>query len=242
MVGMQKVLLEPGQFITTYPDAVAETGIKLQQARDFVAALKKHENITVKTTNKFSIITIINWATYQGEDLECDSQNTSQSTSQRPVKDQTKNPSVRQVLVEEGKKGIIERVGVHAGAGAIKDVVEIPSWIPIQIWKDFKEFRLRKKAPLTNRAVKKTIEELDKLRDAGNDPEAVLEQSIYRGWTGVFALKSEFKKASPQTRAEKVRASMEIMARREYERQAQENREEKGHRPCSDPDVCILPD
>jgi hypothetical protein len=208
-------------------------GVDRQQIRTRIDQLETLEFLTRQTTHRITKVKVINYDLYQSVEDQTNPVINPELTQSKPSALNTKK-------VKKVKN--IESVVTGAGAHAFKETTEIPSWIPIQIWKDFKEFRVKKRAPLTDRAIKKTIEELERLRGAGNDPESVLEQSIYRGWTGVFALKSDFKKASPQTRAEKVRASMEIMARREYERQAQEDREEKGHRPCSDPDVCILPD
>lgn len=66
-----------------------------------------------------------------------------------------------------------------------------PAWVPAEPWDGFVEFRKRKKAPLTARAAALTFAELDKLRALGNEPGAVLDQSVQRGWTGVFPIKGE---------------------------------------------------
>lgn len=66
---------------------------------------------------------------------------------------------------------------------------EIPEWVPAEQWADFVEHRKQLKAKLTDRAVKMAIKELAKLRDAGHEPAAVLEQSIVNGWKGVFPIK-----------------------------------------------------
>ena len=47
-----------------------ETGLSIQEIRTIIAFLKEAENITIKTTNKYSVITIINWPIYQGEEVE----------------------------------------------------------------------------------------------------------------------------------------------------------------------------
>ena len=49
--------------------------------------------------------------------------------------------------------------------------------------------RKRKKAPDTDRALKLIIGKLDKFRAEGQDVAAILDQSVERGWTGVFPLK-----------------------------------------------------
>lgn len=73
----------------------------------------------------------------------------------------------------------------------------LPSWIPQETWDAFVEMRrktLRK--PPTDFALNLILRELFKLRDAGNDPLACLEQSIVNAWADVYELKA--KKATRQ--------------------------------------------
>ena len=49
-----------------------------------------------------------------------------------------------------------------------------------------------------------TVKRLDELRQQGNDPGAVLDQSVERGWKGVFPLKSNggfMERETPMRRA-----------------------------------------
>jgi uncharacterized protein YdaU (DUF1376 family) len=72
-----------------------------------------------------------------------------------------------------------------------KEETALPSWIPIQDWKDYLEFRRKKaRSGMTERAKQLAINELETLRKAGNDPAKVLQQSILRGWTGLFEVKA----------------------------------------------------
>lgn len=67
LVGLQEVRLEPGQFIFGRKAAAEELEMNENSIRARVAFLQDCGNITLKTTNKFSIITIVNWARYQQE-------------------------------------------------------------------------------------------------------------------------------------------------------------------------------
>lgn len=70
IVGRQKVFLQPGQFVFGRQKAAKETGLSEQETRTIIELLKKIEFLTIKSTNKFSIITLVNWHTYQvDEDL-----------------------------------------------------------------------------------------------------------------------------------------------------------------------------
>lgn len=74
VVGFQEVVLQPGQFIFGLKKASEQTGLSLQNIRTCIKFLEKCKNLTCKSTNKFSVITIINWDTYQGNDIETNNQ------------------------------------------------------------------------------------------------------------------------------------------------------------------------
>lgn len=87
MLGFQVIDLEPGQLIFGRKIACKELNLSEHVVRSCVSTLKEMGNISVKTTNKFSIITVINWAIYQGSGLEIHQQN-HQPEHQQP----TNNP------------------------------------------------------------------------------------------------------------------------------------------------------
>lgn len=66
---------------------------------------------------------------------------------------------------------------------------EIPEWMPAQPWEDFVAMRRAKgkRAPFTVAAAKGIVRELEKFREQGHDPAAVLQASVMNGWSGVFA-------------------------------------------------------
>lgn len=67
--------------------------------------------------------------------------------------------------------------------------VEVPDWIDSEAWLGFAEMRRRERHPLTARAAKLIFDKLLKLRAAGNDPVAVLDQSTRNGWRDVFSIR-----------------------------------------------------
>jgi TusA-related sulfurtransferase len=71
--------LNAGQLITTYPQLSKDLGLSIRNVRTILTKLKSTGELTVKTTNKFSIITIENWAKYQGGVDESDRQTDSQT-------------------------------------------------------------------------------------------------------------------------------------------------------------------
>ena len=67
----------------------------------------------------------------------------------------------------------------------------IPLWINPNIWNAFLEMRKKMKAPPTDFAITCLIKDLTKFKASGDDPNAVLEQSITNNWKGVFFLKNK---------------------------------------------------
>lgn len=68
--------------------------------------------------------------------------------------------------------------------------IALPDWLPSDAWDGWLEIRAKNRAPNTPRALRLAITELAKLKAAGQDVRAVLEQSTLRGWRGVFEVKS----------------------------------------------------
>ena len=66
VVGCQRVQLLPGQFIFGRRKAAQETSLTEQEIRTLIKFLKVTGHITVKATNKYSLITIMNLSSYQG--------------------------------------------------------------------------------------------------------------------------------------------------------------------------------
>ena len=88
MVGFQQVELKPGQFIFGREKAAKDLGTTVGKIRTSLDSLRKCQNITIKSTNKFSIITIVNWDIYQPTENQSDHQTDQQLTSKRPATDQ----------------------------------------------------------------------------------------------------------------------------------------------------------
>jgi hypothetical protein len=86
-VGLQEVHLEPGQFIFGRKRAAFDLSMTEREIRTCVQCLSNMKNVTIKTTNKFSIISIVNWNIYQQTENGNDQQNVTRTTSRRPADD-----------------------------------------------------------------------------------------------------------------------------------------------------------
>jgi hypothetical protein len=64
----------------------------------------------------------------------------------------------------------------------------LPDWIPEQTWKEYLEMRVKIRKPMTDKAKSLAVAKLQALESQGQEPKAVLEQSILNSWAGLFTL------------------------------------------------------
>ena len=76
MCGRQNVHLEPSQFITGRKAASIELNMKESTVWDYVKLLERNKMVTLISNNKYTIVTVENWASYQNEAVSSDSKST----------------------------------------------------------------------------------------------------------------------------------------------------------------------
>lgn len=65
----------------------------------------------------------------------------------------------------------------------------IPDWLPSAEWSGFRAMRAKIKKPLTDRAATMAIRNLAELREQGEDPAAVLDQSTLHCWQDLYPVR-----------------------------------------------------
>jgi len=173
---IEPIKILPGQFITGryslhkeyYPKATKKQKSALTVWR-WLLFLEKVGNLSIKTNNKYSIVTIINWETYQGDKKQNEQVNEQQMNNKRTTDEQQMNTNKN---VKNDKK---------------EDII-LPEWLDKKTWEEFKKMRISIKKKMTPYAEELMIKKLDKLRQTGNPPIEVLERSIEGGWQGIFEL------------------------------------------------------
>lgn len=88
MVGFQRVDLEPGQFIFGRKKASFDLKLSEQEVRTCLKHLENYENITIKSTNKYTLVTLNKWEQFQGEDIADNQQSNQHVTSNQPTSNQ----------------------------------------------------------------------------------------------------------------------------------------------------------
>lgn len=77
-------------------------------------------------------------------------------------------------------------------ASRAPDDLILPDWLPKDVWDEWHEFRKTVSGKAwTLSAQRKSLATLKRLQEKGQDPKAVVDQSIERAWTGLFEVKGE---------------------------------------------------
>jgi hypothetical protein len=114
----QGIDILPGQCVTGRMSLSKQTGLSEQQTRSALNKLKSTNEITIKTTNKYSVITILNWKVYQQDNQ----QTNQQITNNQPTNNQqiTTNKNEKNDNNKKNEKKYISKPEVLE-----KDLLEI---------------------------------------------------------------------------------------------------------------------
>lgn len=181
------IKLKRGQAIIGSEKTAEQIGITRQQLRTALKKLEKFGEISKKSTNKFTIVAVENYNKYQG----INKSSNQRITNEQPTNNQritNEQPHLRNKEYKNNKN--IRNI-------YISDIVASEPAQLHDYLNDFVKMRKSIKAPLTARALKTVLKELEKL--SGGDIEtkiAILEQSIVKCWKTVYPLKNEQTKQS----------------------------------------------
>jgi hypothetical protein len=106
----RKETIDAGQLLTGRKQLSTWSGLSERGVRTVLCDLETTSEVTIKKSNKYSIITICNWSKYQGRDQ----QNDQQTTSKRPASDQqvTTSKNVKKEKKEKNK-GVFDFEAVY---------------------------------------------------------------------------------------------------------------------------------
>lgn len=100
----RKQELKAGQLVTSYKQLADNLGFSVQQIRTAIDKLKSTGEITTKSTNKYTIITVVNWGDYQsGEDFAT-SKSTNASTNNQQTNNNQSTNNQQQRKKEENRR------------------------------------------------------------------------------------------------------------------------------------------
>lgn len=176
-----------GQFLTSKLKLKDRFGWTYRHVENFLKALENDEMITYRTTNRYIVVTIVNYSFYQGNDEESDKQNGEQIRNRLETDDKQ--------IINEATQTRIKRINKNEKnekkGGLDNDLLKTKSKKFIDTFNEFKKMREKNKKKMTDYAVKLLIKKLDKMTSDENEQIAIIEQSIENCWQGIFELKDK---------------------------------------------------
>ena len=102
------IVIQPGQRMVSLQGLADETGLTIREVRTVLKKLENTNDVTSKTTNKFTLISIVNWRKYQTDSFYTDTQNDIPVTNKRQTNDNqiTTNKNEKNEKKEKNEKNI----------------------------------------------------------------------------------------------------------------------------------------
>lgn len=175
--------IKRGQAVIGLKATSKKIGISIQNLRTALEKLEKSGEITRKSTNRFTLVTIENYSKYQDRETVSNNSankrltNDQQTTNKRLTNDQ-------QHLRNKEYKNNKNIRNIYISDIVASEPAQLHDYL-----NDFVKMRKSIKAPLTARALKTVLKELERL--SGGDIEtkiAILEQSVVKCWKTVYPL------------------------------------------------------
>jgi len=169
----QGIEIKKGSMITSRNKLSIETGLTSQNVRTCLKHLENTGEITIKSTNKYSVITVCNYETYQSVDLIHNQQANQQLTSNQPATNQQPNHK------QEVKNKKNEKKKPYNIRG------ELPDCVSDDLWKEFRRHRNGMKGSFSDYAEYLMAKKLKQFESEGYDPVELINKTIEKGWKDI---------------------------------------------------------
>jgi hypothetical protein len=193
------ITVKRGQLIFGRREWAKKLNISEQRLRTLIARLKSTSEITIQSTNKYSILTIVKYEKYQSQENKSTSKTTSKTSNEQPAINQQSTTPLEGVEGVEGVDSLPpisptggDEVGKKTSTKTPKVKKEpeaplgIPHFIPEDLLLDFFASRKAIKKPMTHRAKELFLNKIIALYHQGHDPTKLLATAIERGWQTVY--------------------------------------------------------
>lgn len=172
-VSIRGVSLKPGQLITSLGKLSEGTGLSVQQTRTALSKLQSTGEITVEITNRFSIITVVNWGLYQ----ELPPDTSRRDTGGEPANRQAGLQKSTDCQQENKKENNFNN---NNYISLVKEPVR-------SAFAEFSRMRSEKGKPLTETSARLIIEKLEACSKGDVQLQIrMLLDSAEHGWTSVY--------------------------------------------------------
>lgn len=175
----KKMMIHPGQLITGRRKISDATGVQSDKVYRIIKLLKSEQQITQQTSNKNSLISIINWEEYQNVAQQDTQQMHNRYTTDAQQMHNRCTTSAHKQEYKEYKE--------------CKEVIysEVPELNSAII--SFIDYRKEIHKPMSRKEVNEMIGKLGDMTSSDDEKIRILNQSMKKGWVGIFPLKEKKK-------------------------------------------------
>jgi len=163
--------IKRGEFLTGVKSLSRSTKLSTQQIRSCLIKLKSTNEITIKATNRFSIITVVKYDSYQDKNGHDNKQDRSKLTN----KQQTNN------------KQITTTNNVNNDNNKDIGIWVLPEWVNVAAWNEFVQHRKEINKPFSDLAKTKAANCLNGFTP--EEQQTTIDTSIQNRWSGLFPKK-----------------------------------------------------
>ncbi len=175
-----------GQKVTSYQNLANELNMSIQNVRTAIKHLISTGEITSNQQAKYSLITIKNYDKFQ--EVTSNLTDSQQSTNKQLTSNQqaTNNNGRKKKKEKESKKDKNNNIDFSDMINEFTQNNELKSVVY-----EFIQHRINIKKPLTELALKKILNQLNKWNYTDDECIRCLNNSIMNGWQGIFEIKKQ---------------------------------------------------
>lgn len=164
------LIIKRGQLVTSSLNLAEELNLSRQQIRTALDKLKSSQEIVIKSTNKYMLITVVKYNDYQDKNIEDNQQITNkQPTNNQQITTTKEYKEIKNIIINNNKYFENEELN--------------------KIFLEYLELRKKLKAINTERTINTLIKILDPYEDIVKIK--MIEQSIVSSWKSIYPLKEE---------------------------------------------------
>lgn len=208
--------IEAGQFITSQSHLAEELHLSVMQVRTILNKLKLTGELTVKITNKYSIISITNWELYQGDNRQTDTPVTVEQQATNTQVTTNNNNNNNKNENNDNKKPLAKNLDYSCW----------PSLPDEQLLKDWLAMRKRVKASCSQSAINTIGKQLHLANSLGFSVDQCIAEAETRSWKGFKSewMENEASSGRPKRNLTAVERVHEAGKKRVAEVEARNNR------------------
>lgn len=176
------VIVARGQLISSLGNLAKKTGLSVQEVRTALKKLESTNEVTVESTNKFTLITVTNYSTYHDKESDSNTDDNNQPTNDQQT---TNNQSTTNKNVKKVKnvKNVKKKKGDELTELIFPDCVER------ELLEKYIENRIIIKKPMTHYAKELFLEKVAKFHAKGQNVKDLVEKAIIGGWSDIYEAK-----------------------------------------------------